>query len=122
MRSLGEDPEVLVINLQNLWFAWWYAPWPASRAQGWEARLTRIWNSLFALVVVPLYLVSVSRRPWREPAPGLLHLVVLSILVTLYLSFGEARFRVPYDPFFLILGLQVFARRTDRLGACEQQG
>jgi 4-amino-4-deoxy-L-arabinose transferase-like glycosyltransferase len=108
-EALKRRPETLLWHLQNFFFIWALPPWPAGWEGGWLGWLSAVWNLAFALVVAPLYLLQLRPRFWRDPLATLLNLVVISLWLYVYVGFGQARFRAPYDPLLLILALRSLA-------------
>ncbi len=69
-----------------------------------------------ALLLVPGAFVGLFRSLSRERARlAIVSANVLALFVTAFVFFGEARMRVPYDAFFALLALPVYAEWTARL-------
>ena len=86
-------------------------------------------NTLFALYfLVPAIIAVVDRR--RRASPPLrevwvLTLPFLAIFFVSVISSGEARYRVPFDGFFMILGIHLWERailRTWQGRDAEREG
>jgi 4-amino-4-deoxy-L-arabinose transferase-like glycosyltransferase len=111
--AYARQPQIALINLQNFFFMWWLPPWPSLHSGTWEQTAAFLWNGVFALTIFPLYLMATYRRrtaSWY----GILNLVLISHFLVIYLSFGQSRFRVPYDPLYLILALTLFNSPTPK--------
>ncbi len=94
-------------------------PWPEEdfAGQGTRARIGRLSAKAMTLLVLPLALLGLAFAPASLARfVALANLTTLVVAAALYL--GEARYRVPYDPFFLLfaiagaraVGLRITAR------------
>lgn len=79
-------------------------PWPG----GWDSSLAA-WlypaNLLFCLLVAAGVLARL-RRPRLASADWLLLVFLLGLLVSTWITFGEARYRTPYDPLWMIFAMR----------------
>jgi hypothetical protein len=107
--------------------------WPESShlgKQGWRRAFNDVTKYLFLVIVCPLALVGSLSCNWK-PRTALVVATahVFTALVVAGFFLGECRYRVPYDPFFLLLALegllvawqwgrsQVVARTTRRVAS-----
>jgi hypothetical protein len=77
-----------------------------AESSGWRTALLRIWEPLVLFGLVPLSLLGLGLAV-RRHNPGL-ELAALHVITMLYaaaLYFGEARYRVPYDPILVLLAV-----------------
>jgi hypothetical protein len=87
------------------------SPYPRAKDPEWTWRkISRRWKILHnVLVLVPALLaLGFYVRPRRRPHLSALAAVVLSMMLTAALVFGDIRLRIPYDPLLLILACEVW--------------
>ena len=84
--------------------------WPDSGRAHWRDLSYRWgqWNERLFIVPALLALFAVF-RPRSHVRLGLVGLHVWSVIVLAILYFGDVRFRAPYDPFIMLMALEVHA-------------
>ncbi len=104
--ALDNVKEGLGLGIQDYW-----PQWPK------QERLLSVWcHGFFFFVIVPTALHSVAmlwlRRFFQREEAGrlLLHLLLLSMVLTLYGFLGDPRVREPFDVFYMILGFDGIRR------------
>lgn len=85
-------------------------PRPASPRWGWD-QLTRLWRYVHnALIMVPALLgLGFAFAPRKRPELALVALNFWALLLIVAVFIGGIRFRVPYDPFLIILAAEIWA-------------
>ncbi len=116
----GQTPGRLLTKGLHLAYLFLVPPWPGA----WEASLAP-WlypsNLLFCLLVAAGVLARI-RRPRLDRADWLLLVFLSGLLVATWITFGEARYRTPYDPLWLIFALRSwFAVEGRGLGAEKEE-
>jgi hypothetical protein len=100
------------------------SPYPRAKDPEWRWRkISQRWkilHNLFVLVPSLLGLVFYVRAR-RRPHLAALAAVVLSMMVTGALVFGDIRLRTPYDPLLLILACEVWVLAVSWLGGRWQK-
>jgi len=85
-------------------------PRPVNPKWGWN-RLTRLWRYIHnGLIMVPALLgLAFAAMPRRRPEMALVSLNLWALLAIAAIFIGGIRFRVPYDPFLIVLAFEVWA-------------
>ena len=97
-----------------------FAPWPSGGTE--YRRLAILSQQLFqVLLLLPAGIhCALNWRSFlrREPAfmaDIVVLLPIIGLIVTSFLTFGEARYRVPFDSFIILLALRFYTRRTVKI-------
>ena len=100
----AQHPGRLLFKGLHLGYLFLVPPWPGA----WERELAA-WlyptNLMFTLVVASGLLWRWRRRDF-DRVDGLIAVFLVSLLLSTWITFGEARYRTPYDPLLLVFALR----------------
>jgi hypothetical protein len=100
VRRFGWNISLLFVG-NDLW------PEVAHLGKGWRRTFNDVAKSLMLAVVCPLTVLGIvwcARRPRTVLVVAALHVITSLVVAGFFL--GEYRYRVPYDPFFLVLAFE----------------
>lgn len=86
--------------------------WPSSDQPGYSIAM-KISHALFNATILPglflaTYLFFKERKRLFKTRPAILFLVVLSLVATTIVYYGDIRYRLPFDGFFILLSLWAY--------------
>ena len=104
---------------------WTTLPWPSGHNKRgtwypyllWSQRLFIFLLLLPAVIHLLRHRQQIRRREWLGVADGMLAVVFVSTVFIAFFIAPEARYRVPYDAFIIILATQFYTRRWTRTDA-----
>jgi hypothetical protein len=103
-RETSHNPSMFALKLKHPLLAWVLPPWPTADEKGVQGTLLMLVHYSFLVVVLPLYLLQLGSGFKRErPELLLLNLSVLALFVVCFLGHGQASYRIPFQPEFILL-------------------
>lgn len=115
IKHPGEAIRSSFVHIFDLY--WGTVPWPPSHTQGksriiiseWIFRTLLLLPSflyLGALFVIP----SLRRKKSKIFADVLIFMPILGIMIIVFITIAEPRYRIPYDAFFMLLAARAYSK------------